>query len=74
MQDPRPSKYQVLFVGPPSTTAAALTALLAEQGYAVQTAVDDESAISGICHAVPDLIVLDVDRTDGGGYAFCSRQ
>ena len=73
MQEHRPGRYRILYVGAPSPTAPALAALLAEHGYVVEPAADTESAFSAIQRVQPDLIALDVDPTDTGVCAFCSQ-
>jgi CheY-like chemotaxis protein len=73
MQQRSPGTYQVLFVGPSWPTATALTALLAKQGRRMCAAVDEQAAREAIQRSPPDLILLDIGRAGGDGYAFCRR-
>ena len=66
----QPERKHILLVEDDQTLAALEASILTAQGYSVKVIHNGELAITEIQHAIPDLVVLDLelaDSTDGWG-------
>lgn len=61
----------ILIVDDSSSSAEALSGMLAGQGYKVWVAADDVQALREIEQHAPDLIVLDIGQPHADGFAIC---
>ena len=67
---------RILIVDDEPALREILAAVLADEGYAVQTAADGRSALDMITTAPPDLVITDISmpRLDGWGLLIQIRQ
>lgn len=72
----QPERKSILLVEDDQTLAALEASILTAQGYSVKVIHNGELAITEIQHAIPDLVVLDLelaDSTDGWGVLHALR-
>lgn len=67
------SAKNVLIVDDEPNIVLSLEFLMRQQGYAVRTAPDGESALAEIERQPPDLVLLDVNLPKLNGYEVCER-
>ncbi len=64
---------KVLIVDDEPNIVLSLEFLMKKAGYSVATAADGEDALEQIKHAVPDLVLLDINIPKGNGYEVCQE-
>ena len=76
MAERRSGLQRILIVDDEPALREILAAILADEGYAVQTAADGRSALDLIGAAPPDLVITDISmpRLDGWGLLAQVRQ
>ncbi|MGM0401355.1 MAG: PAS domain-containing protein [Chloroflexota bacterium] len=67
MSEPRPDDYKVLLVNSDPEELAALTTLLTEQGYGLETARRGRGALEAATGSLPDLLLLSLPLPDMEG-------
>jgi class 3 adenylate cyclase len=70
---PAQPEYRVLVVDDDPDMVVFLTLLLQEQGMAVVSAADGESALMQVMKAPPDLVLLDVMMPGASGFDVCRQ-
>ena len=68
-----PNQGTILLVDDMPTNLDILVACLSEEGFDVSVAKDGESALEGIDHERPDIILLDVMMPGMDGFETCRR-
>ncbi len=61
----------MLIVDDEPNIVLSLEFLMKKAGYSVATAADGEDALEQIKHAIPDLVLLDINIPKGNGYEVC---
>lgn len=68
-----PTRADILIVDDIPDNIRFLSSFLLEQGYTVRKAINGQMALTAIAALPPDLILLDVNMPDIGGYEICRR-
>jgi PAS domain S-box-containing protein len=66
-------QYNILLVDDNPQNLAALSRILAEQGYHVRTAINGQVALKSVQNMLPDLILLDIRMPGMDGYEVCRQ-
>ena len=72
-QSPRLNQASILLVDDEPKNLRLLSALLEEQGYEVQQAINGAVALQAVTLASPDLILLDIRMPELDGYTVCQK-
>ena len=67
------SPYNILLVDDNPQNLAALSRILAEQGYHMRTAINGQVALKSVQNMIPDLILLDIRMPGMDGYEVCRQ-
>lgn len=68
-----PTGRRILVVDDDPTVGAVLEAILTHEGYQVARARDGRGALAAVADRPPDLILLDLNMPQMGGYEVCQR-
>ena len=73
MRFPEPTGRRILVVDDDPTVGAALEQILRHEGYQVARARDGRGALRQVADHPPDLILLDLNMPQMGGFEVCQR-
>ena len=73
MQLLEPTGRRILVVDDDPTVGAALEQILTHEGYQVSRARDGRGALAAVANSPPDLILLDLNMPQMGGFEVCQR-